>query len=68
MSAGTEWPAPGTCPSCGSGDVHVLAYGMRLPEEMATAPPYVWFMGCVVDGPEDRHCLRCRHRWAAAPA
>jgi hypothetical protein len=48
--------------------VHVLAFGMPLPEEMAAAPSYVWFMGCVVDGPEDRHCLRCRHRWTAAPA
>jgi hypothetical protein len=33
MSAATEWPLPGTCPSCGSGDVHVLAFGMPLPEE-----------------------------------
>ena len=57
------WGERGRCPRCGSGrDAH-LVYGLPTRDLVESAPPCVWFPGCVTDGPEDRDCGACGHTW-----
>jgi hypothetical protein len=65
-----QWPEEtrGTCPRCGSGDVIHVVLGMPAPFEVASAPPWVEFAGCVVDGePSTRRCDRCGADWNPTP-
>jgi len=64
----TDWGPRGSCPRCGSGEVVHLVMGMPTRELVETAPDWVWFGGCVVDGPEDRRCESCDHVWATDPS
>jgi len=50
-----DWGERGTCPRCASGEVVHFAFG--LPANPDSAPPWLRFAGCVVDGTEvDRRC------------
>jgi hypothetical protein len=61
-----QWPEEtrGKCPRCGSGDVVHVVYGVPGPFEVASAPPWVMFAGCVVIGePLTRRCDNCGAGW-----
>jgi hypothetical protein len=52
----------GTCPWCGSRAVTHHVLGMVMPDDIAAAPPWVRFAGCV--GPiVDRSCAACGLQW-----
>lgn len=62
---GTTWGPRDSCPVCGSGQVTHIVLGMPGPLEVATAPPWVDFAGCIVHSDEDRACDACGHRWVS---
>lgn len=54
----------GTCPSCGSGDVTHILYGLRATLE--PLPYWVRLGGCsITEQNTDRYCNACGHRWEA---
>lgn len=57
------WAPRGTCPFCGSGQVHHEVLGMPTVDAVESAPPWVSF-GCVW-GPWDRRCESCERSWTA---
>lgn len=58
-------PERGTCPSCGSGEVTHILFG--LPADPGAEPEWVSFGGCVIDGiPRNRLCESCGHEWTSS--
>jgi hypothetical protein len=56
--------ARGTCPSCGSGEVMHIVFG--LPADPDALPSWKRLGGCVVDDEiADRHCESCGLEWTA---
>lgn len=60
----SAWGERGVCPQCGSSEVRHIIFG--FPAGPDSAPPWVAFGGCVIDGrPDDRVCEACEHAWTA---
>lgn len=60
------WGARDSCPICASAEVVHISFG--FPADPESAPPWVEFGGCVIDGtPRDRRCDNCGHSWSSHP-
>ncbi len=61
------WGTRDTCTSCGSVEVAHVSFG--FPADPESAPAWVEFGGCVIDGNQhDRRCATCGHSWASSPS
>ena len=57
------WGPRGHCPRCGSEQVRHIVLGEPRPFEVATAPDWVEFAGCIFESFDDRACEGCGLRW-----